>query len=110
MEFELGNGAIMLPSLHITIMAIVIIYFLVKWSKQLETGGVKIFIYFLVCTYIIPIVSLSSPEGDFQLWFPLGFLLVFFYLYRRESYHAAKMKASVLGLGVALYRIIVHMF
>ena len=109
MEFELGNGAIMLPSLHITIMAIVIIYLLVKWSKQLETGGIKVFIYFMVSTYIIPVFSYSSPENDFQLWFPIGFILVLLYLLRRESYHSAKMKASVLGLVVAIYQIVVHL-
>lgn len=109
MEFKLGNGAIMLPSLHITIMAIVIIYLLVKWSKQLETGGIKVFIYFLVSTYIMPILSMSKPEGVFQLWLPAGFILVFFYLMRGNRYHSAKMKASVLGLCVAVYQMIFHM-
>jgi hypothetical protein len=38
MEFSVGNGAIVLPPIHITIIAIVIIFMLVKWSKQLQTG------------------------------------------------------------------------
>ncbi|MGI2329157.1 hypothetical protein [Planococcus sp. YIM B11945] len=46
MEFEIGNGAIVFPNLHITIMAIVIIYLLVKWSKELETDRYKVFFYF----------------------------------------------------------------
>ena len=101
MEFKLGNGFIMLPPLHITIMAIIIIFLLVRWSKQLETRRFTIFIYFFVSTYITPIYSRSSKEGEFQLWFPLGFMLVFFYLFRSERYHPSKMKASILGFCLA---------
>lgn len=106
MEFKFGNGAIMLPPLHITIIAIIIIFFLVRWSKQLETRRFTVFLYFIISTYITPIYSRSSKEGDFQLWFPLGFILVFLYLFRSERYHSSKMKASILGLGIALYQLI----
>lgn len=57
MEFDIGNGTLLLPELHITIAAIVIIYLLVKWSKELETRRFTVFIYFLVSAYIIPIFS-----------------------------------------------------
>lgn len=110
MEFKLGNGTLMLPELHITVMAIVIIYLLAKWSKELETGRIKIFIYFLVAAYVMPVLSYSTLEYDFQLWIPAGFLVVFFYIHRKERYHPAKMKASVLGLFVAIYQIAGHMF
>ncbi|MFC6040366.1 hypothetical protein ACFPYN_13135 [Paenisporosarcina macmurdoensis] len=108
MEFKFGNGAIMLPPLHITIIAIIIIFFLVRWSKQLETRRFTVFIYFMMSTYITPIYSHSTKESDFQLWFPLGFMLVFFYLFRSERYHSSKMKASILGLCIALYQLILQ--
>ncbi|MBG9453904.1 hypothetical protein ABE61_07345 [Lysinibacillus sphaericus] len=108
MEFKLGNGAIMLPPLHITIIAIIIIFFLVRWSKQLETRRFTIFFYFLISTYITPIYSRSTKEGDFQLWFPLGFIFVFFYLFRSERNHPSKIKASILGLCIALYQLILQ--
>lgn len=106
MEFEIGNVILMLPSFDITIIAIIVIYLLIRWSKQLETRRFTIFIYFLISTYITPIYSRSSTEGEFQLWFPLGFILVFFYLNRSEKYHPSKMKASILGLCIALHRIV----
>ena len=108
MEFKLGNGTLLLPSLDITIIAIITIFLLIRWSKQLKTRRYTIFIYFFISTYITPIYSHSSDEGEFQLWFPLGFVLVFFYLFRSEKYHPSKMKASFLGLGIALYRIVLH--
>ncbi|SIR66077.1 hypothetical protein SAMN05421578_1291, partial [Paenibacillus macquariensis] len=45
MEFKFGDYAIMLPPLHITIIAIIIIFFLVRWSKQLETRRFTVFFY-----------------------------------------------------------------
>ncbi|MFC4401761.1 hypothetical protein [Gracilibacillus xinjiangensis] len=57
MEFKMGNVAIVLPPLHVTIIAIIIIIFLVRWSKQLETGRFKIFFYFLISAYVAPIYS-----------------------------------------------------
>ena len=108
MEFKFGSGVIMLPPLHISILAIIIIFFLVRWSKQLETRRFTVFIYFIISTYITSIYSSSSEEGDFQLWFPLGFVLIFFYLYRSERYHSSKMKASLLGLSIAIYQLIRH--
>ena len=108
MEFKFGNGAIVLPSLHITIIAIIIIIFLVRWSKQLETRRFTVFFYFLISTYIAPIYSQSSKEGVFQLWIPLGFIIVFFYLFRSKRNHPSKMKASILGLCIALYQLILQ--
>lgn len=108
MEFKLGNGAIMLPPLHITIIAIIIIFFLVRWSKQLETRRFKVFFYFIISTYIAPIYSRTTKEVDFKLWFPLGFIFVYFYLFRSERKHPAKMKASILGLCIALYQLILQ--
>lgn len=108
MEFKIGNGTLHLPSLDITIIAIISIYLLLKWSKQLETRRFTIFIYFLISINIAPVFSSSSDEKEFQLWFPLGFIIMFFYLNRSEKYHPSKMKASVLGLCIALYRIVLH--
>ncbi|CAH0309278.1 hypothetical protein SRABI96_04917 [Peribacillus sp. Bi96] len=108
MEFKFGNGAIVLPPLHITIIAIIIIFFLVRWSKQLETRRFTIFFYFLISTYIAPIFSRSTKEGVFQLWIPLGFILVFFYLFCSKRNHPSKMKACILGLCIALYQLILQ--
>ncbi len=99
----------MLPSLHITIMAIIIIYLLVKWRKQLETRRFTIFLYFLVSSWIIPVVSVVSvgmADHVAQIWFPVGFVVILFYLRHDEKYHSAKMKASALGFCVALYQVI----
>jgi len=106
MEFRIGNGAIVLPPLHITIIAIIIIIFLVRWSKQLETRRFTIFFYFLISTYIAPIYSHSTTEGVFELWIPLGFIIIFFYLFRSKKNHPSKMKASILGFCIALYQLI----
>lgn len=111
MEFKFGGGSIVLPPLHITIIAIIIIFLLVKWSKQLETRRFTIFFYFLVSSsYITPIFSRSTKEGVFQLWVPLGFIVVFLYLLRSDRNHPAKMKASILGLSIALYRLFLLYF
>jgi hypothetical protein len=108
MEFKLGNGSIVLPPLHITIIAIIIIFLLVRWSKQLETRRFTIFFYFLISTYITPIFSRNTKEGVFQLWIPLGFVVVFLYLFRSERNHPSKMKACILGLCLALYQLILQ--
>lgn len=108
MEFRFGDVTIVLPPLHITIIAIIIIFFLVRWSKKLETRRFTIFFYFLISSYIAPIYSRSTKEGVFQLWIPLGFIVVFFYLFRSERNHPSKMKASILGLSIALYSLILQ--
>lgn len=106
MEFKFGNSAITLPPLHITLIAIIIIFFLVRWSKQLETRRFSVFFYFLISTYIVPVFSHSTKEGVFQLWIPLGFIGVFIYLLRSKRNHPSKMKSSILGLCLALYQLI----
>ncbi|MFD0616978.1 hypothetical protein ACFQZR_05840 [Paenibacillus sp. GCM10027629] len=108
MEFKFGDAAIVLPPLHITIIAIIIIFFLVRWSKQLETRRFTVFFYFLISTFITPIFSRSTTDGVFQLWIPLGFIVVFFYLFRSKRNHPSKMKASILGLSIALYQLILQ--
>jgi hypothetical protein len=108
MEFKFGNGAIVLPPLHITIIAIIIIFFLVRWSKQLETRRITIFFYFLISTYIAPIYSIFTKEGVFRLWIPLGFIVVFFYLFLSKRFHPSKMKACILGLCIALYLLVLQ--
>jgi hypothetical protein len=108
MEFKFGKGAVVLPPLHITIIAIIIIFFIVRWSKQLEKRRFTVFFYFLISTYIAPIYSFSTREGVFRLWIPFGFILVFFYLFRTKRYHPSKMKASILGLCLALYQLILQ--
>jgi hypothetical protein len=108
MEFKFGNGAIVLPPIHITIIALIVIFLLVRWSKQLQTRRFTIFFYFLISTYITPVFSHSTNEGVFQLWIPLGFIIVFFYLFRSERNHPSKMKASILGFCIALYQLILQ--
>lgn len=108
LEFKLGDGAIVLPPLHITIIAIIIIIFLVRWSKQLETRRFTVFFYFLISTNIAPFYSQSTKEGSFQLWLPSGFLLVLFYLLISGRNHPSKMRACILGLCIALYRLILQ--
>ncbi|MBS4199119.1 hypothetical protein KHA93_05545 [Bacillus sp. FJAT-49732] len=109
MEFNLGNGiSIHLPPLHITIIAIIIIVLLVRWSKQLETRRFTIFFYFLISTYIAPIYSQTTKNGVFELWLPVGFIFISIYLYGNKKCHPAKVKASILGLSIALYQLIVH--
>ena len=109
MEFKLGNGAaIVLPPLPITVIAILIIFLLVRWSKQLETRHFTVFFYFLISTYIAPIFSFNTKDGVFELWLPLGFLVVFFYLFHSKRNHPSKIKASILGLCIALYQIILQ--
>ncbi|CAM4499693.1 hypothetical protein [Paenibacillus xylanexedens] len=108
MEFKLGNAALLLPPLHITIIAIIIIFILVRWSKQLETRRFTVFFYFLISTFITPIYSQSTTKGVFELWIPAGFIVVFFYLIRSERNHPSKMKASILGFSIALYQLILQ--
>ncbi|UFT98242.1 hypothetical protein KO561_13660 [Radiobacillus kanasensis] len=108
MKFNFEGGAIVLPPIHITIIAIIVIYLLVRWSKQLEERRFTLFFYFLISTYITPIFSHSTSEGVFQLWVPLGFIVVFLYLFRNERNHPSKMKASFLGFSIALYQLILQ--
>jgi hypothetical protein len=107
MEFELGNGiSIHLPPLHITVIAIIIIILLVRWSKQLETRRFTIFFYFLISAYIAPIYSQSTKNSVFELWLPVGFIFMSIYLYGNKRSHPAKIKASILGFSIALYQLI----
>lgn len=109
MEFKLGNGAaVVLPPFPITVIAILIIYLLVRWSKQLETRRFTVFFYFLISTYIAPIYAHSTEEKDFSLWLPLGFIAVLIYLFLNERNHPSKIKASILGFCVALYQLILE--
>lgn len=51
---------VLTPAFHITIIAIIsiiIIYFLVRWSMQLEARRYTIFIYFLISTHVGPVFS-----------------------------------------------------
>ena len=108
MEFNLSDIPLALQFLLTTTIAIIIFFFLVRWSKQLETRRYSIFIYFLISTHIGPIYSRDTKEGFFELWFPLGFVGIFLYLLFSKRKHPAKMKACVLGLCVALYRLVIH--
>jgi len=107
MEFRLGDFAIVLPPLHITIIGIIIIFFLIKWSRQLETRRFTVFFYFLISTLNIPILNFSA---NFQLWIPLGFIVTFFYLLHTKRTHPSKTKASILGLCIALYQLFLLYF
>ena len=109
MEIQIGPGAyLLLPPIHITVVAIIIMFFLVRWSKQLETRRFTVFFYFLISTYISPIYSRSTEEGTFQLWVPSGFLFILFYLFVSDRRHPSKMRASGLGLCIAVYQLILQ--
>ena len=108
MEFNFGDFAIVLPPLQITIIAIIIIFFLVRWSRQLEKRRFTVFLYFLISTYIAPVFYRSTEEGVFELWIPLGFIVIFFYLFRNKRNHPSKVKASLLGFSIALYQLILQ--
>ncbi|QDP39689.1 hypothetical protein [Radiobacillus deserti] len=109
MEFNFGNITIFSPSLSITIIGGIILFLLYRWSKELETGRGKVFFYFLISSsWVAPVYYQSTESGVFQLWAPLGFIIIFLYLFRSEKYHPAKMKASLLGLLVAFYQIILQ--
>ncbi|MGM0854051.1 MAG: hypothetical protein ACQEWI_15820 [Bacillota bacterium] len=112
MDFNLSDFSnVLTPPFHITIIAIIsiiIIYFLVRWSKQLETRRYTVFIYFLISTHVGPIFSRDTKEGTFELWVPLGFIVVFLYFLFSKSKHPSKMKACILGLCVAIYQLTLH--
>ncbi len=108
MHFKIGDVGIFLPPLHITMIAIIVIFLLVKWSKELETRRYTVFVYFLISAIIVPVFSYNTAGGVFELWVPLGFILVFFYLFRSKRNHRSKMKASILGCCVAIYQIILQ--
>lgn len=96
-----------LQALLFAVVAIVIIYWLIKWSKQLENRRFTVFFYFLISTTITPLYSYSTENnGLFELWFPLGFIILIIYLYANQKMHPAKIKASLLGLAVAIYKMI----
>ncbi|MBD3109614.1 hypothetical protein IEO70_14800 [Bacillus sp. AGMB 02131] len=105
MEIQTGSGMLLLPSIPIMIGIAIIIILLVRWSKQLETRRYNIFFHFLISTITTPVFSASREDGVFQLWLPLGFIIVCLHLFRGKSYHPAKLKASLLGLSIALYKL-----
>lgn len=109
MEFDLGNGAtLMLPSIPFIIIAATVIFLLSRWSKEMETRRFTLIFYFLISAWVIPLYSRTSPEGTFELMFPVGFLVICFYLYGSERYHRAKLKASFLGFAIAVYQLVMH--
>ncbi|PAD33078.1 hypothetical protein CHH60_03080 [Paenibacillus sp. 7523-1] len=108
MELRFGNVAILLPPLYITIIGIVFIFLLIRWSKQMETRRFTVFFYFWISTFITPIYSHVTTEGVFKLSIPIGFLLILLYLSSSKRYHPSKMKASLLGLSIALYQLILQ--
>ncbi|OIJ11122.1 hypothetical protein BKP35_12415 [Anaerobacillus arseniciselenatis] len=108
MHFKFGDFGILPPPLHIAIIVIIIIFFLVRWSKQLETRRFTVFFYFLISTTIVPIFTRNTTEGIFELWLPLGFIVVFLYMFRSKRNHHSKVKASILGLCVAIYQLILQ--
>lgn len=106
MDLTFGNVTIVIPPLHITIIVVVIIFLLVRWSKPLETRRFTVFFYFLFSTTITPIYSSYTAKGSFQLWIPIGFIMMFLYLFGRKRNHPAKVKASILGFSIAIYQLI----
>lgn len=83
------------------------IFLLYSWSKELTERRFSIILYFLVSTYIAPLFSrYNETGGSFELWFPLGFALVVAYLFISKNHHSAKWKASLLGLAIAIIKLI----
>lgn len=58
---------------------------------------------FLVSTYVALINSQSTKDGVFELWLPIGLIIILVYLYDSKSDHPSKVKASILGF---LYSIV----
>ncbi len=107
MDLTFGNVTILIPPLHITIILVVIIFLLVRWSKQLETRRFTVFFYFLFSTTITPIYTSYTSKGYFQLWIPIGFIIMLLYLFGgKRRNHPAKVKASILGFAIAIYQLI----
>ncbi|WP_251550450.1 hypothetical protein [Neobacillus muris] len=89
------------------IIAAIILFLLMKWGKELENRRFTLFFYFLISSYIAPLYSRYTETGGlFQIWFPLGFVLVTAYLHAYKRSHPAKIKASLLGLILAIYLLI----
>ena len=107
MQFQFGSTTLhFLPIITFAIFA-VILYLLWRWSKELENRSFTIFLYFMISTYTAPLYSQSTANGGkFELWVPLGFIIILVYLYANKKNHPAKMKASFLGLAVAIYKLI----
>ncbi|EKN70134.1 hypothetical protein BABA_07146 [Neobacillus bataviensis LMG 21833] len=107
MNFEFGNTSIHLSPIITFVIFAVILYLLWRWSKELENRSFTIFLYFMISTYTAPIFSRSTSNGDhFELWVPLGFIIILVYLVANKKNHPAKMKASLLGLAVGIYKLI----
>ena len=79
MELQFGVVTISFPPLYVSIIAILIVVFLVRWSRQLESRRFTIFFYFLISTYIAPVYSQSTKNGIFELWLPVGFIFILVY-------------------------------
>ena len=107
MEIKLGDIFIDLPGLYNLIIVAIMVFLLFRWSQQLEKRKITILFYFLISTSNFAIYSQSTTTGVFELWLPLGFIAVFLYLFRSEKYHPAKLKASLLGLSVAICQLVV---
>ncbi len=106
MQLELGKITIHLPPLIVTTFIIAIIYVLSRWSQELTERHYRVYLYFLVSAIISKIFSYNTGSGVFQLWFPIGFVLLMLYLAVNPSRrHPAKFKASFLGLTVAIFQI-----
>ncbi|MFS0782190.1 hypothetical protein [Bacillus sp. 1P06AnD] len=111
MEFKVGEGAtIVLPPLPITIYLVICLFFLIKWSKQLETRRFSLYFYFLISAYTTPVYSSYTEAGVFRLYIPLGFIFIICYLFSSKKKHPAKMKASILGFCLALYQLYFQYF
>lgn len=108
MQFQMENGILFLPSIYIILIAIVVIYLLVKWSKQLETRRFTVLFYFLISTIITPLYSYSNGDIFYRIWFPLGFIIVSLHLFQNERYHPSKRKASFLGLLFAIIQMFLN--
>lgn len=106
MEIPIGSGTLHLPSLPTTIVAIAVIYLLVRWSKELEERQFTVYFYFLISLFIAPIFSMTMKDGVFELWLPVGFLFILLYLNANQRYNWTKMKASLLGFAIAIYLLV----
>ncbi|WP_102028865.1 hypothetical protein [Salirhabdus sp. Marseille-P4669] len=106
MKLEFGNVTINLLALFIFILILIGFSFIRKWGKELNNRYATLFFYFLISTFVAPLYSYYSDERSFELWFPIGFTLILLYIVANKDFHASKIKASLLGFAIAIFRLI----
>lgn len=99
----------MYMSLISLVICAAILYTVVSIVKRNKTA--KLFLYFLISCTVVPFYSVGRVDGtDFNLWFPLGFVMVLIAILYNKNRDRAKIEASLTGflcsvlLMIILYR------